>query len=108
MGGARDHNVTKTSGVIKTNQSEKRNKCTSKGQILSDLNFKMEPVAKKQRFSSLTLEEIDTLVENKDSDNTKKATKNAITTLRAFCVETGSESPEELTKEGLDNFLLKF
>jgi hypothetical protein len=68
----------------------------------------MEPEAKKQRFAGLSTEEIETLVDNKDSENTKKATKNAITTLEAFCQETSTENPEQLSKEELDNLLLKF
>jgi len=68
----------------------------------------MEPGAKKLRFSSLSREEIETLVNNKDSENTKKATKNAVATLVAFCDETGHENPDKLTKQELDDLLLEF
>ena len=54
------------------------------------------------------MKEIQTLVDNKDSENTKKATKNAIATLVAFSDETGHENPESLSKEELDNLLVKF
>jgi len=37
--------------------------------------LKMVQEAKKQRFSSLSREEIQTLVDNQESENTKKATK---------------------------------
>ena len=59
--------------------------------------FKMKPKTKKQRFSSLSSEEIQTLVDNKDSENTKKATKYAIATLVAFSDEAGLENPESLS-----------
>jgi len=51
----------------------------------------MEPrEAKRKRFSRLSEEEIQDLVEGKDSENTKKATKNAAVTFLACWNEVKS------------------
>ena len=43
----------------------------------------MEPgEAERRRFSSLSEEEMQNLIEGKDSENTRKATKNAVVTFR--------------------------
>ena len=45
----------------------------------------MEPSEdKRKRFSTLSEEEIQTLIEGKDSENTRKATKNAFVTFLAY------------------------
>ena len=45
----------------------------------------MEPSeTKRKRFSRLSEEEIQNLVEGKDSENTRKATKNAVVTFLAY------------------------
>ncbi|CAB4045568.1 Hypothetical predicted protein, partial [Paramuricea clavata] len=77
----------------------------------------MEPKTKKQRrFSSLSSDEIQLLIEKKDSENTQKSTKNAVGTLIAFCNEISpEESPpkdveylENLSKEELNELLTAF
>ena len=75
----------------------------------------MEPKTKK-RFSNLSSDEIELLIEKKDSENTRKSTKNAVATLIAFCNEISpGESPpkdvdylEELSKEELNELLAAF
>jgi len=43
----------------------------------------MEPgEAERRRFSSLSEEEMQNLIKGKDSENTRKATKNAVVTFR--------------------------
>lgn len=74
---------------------------TSQSETSNNSGPKVKLEMKKQRFAGLSTEEIETLVDNKDSENTKKATKNAITTLEAFCQETSTERPEQLSKEEL-------
>ena len=76
----------------------------------------MEPKTKKQRFSSLSSDEIQLLIEKKDSENTQKSTKNAVATLIAYCNEISpEESPpkdaeylEKLSKEELNELLTAF
>ena len=69
----------------------------------------MEPAAKK-RFSNLTSQEIDQMVVNKDSENTKKATKTAVATLIEFCRETKRETAnfDEMSREELNQLLIAF
>ena len=47
--------------------------------------------AKRKRFSRLSEEEIQNLVEGKDSENTRKATKNAVVTFLAYWNEVKPE-----------------
>ena len=76
----------------------------------------MEPTTKKQRFSNLSSTEIQLLIENKDSENTQKAIKNALAPLLAFCNELSpnESSPkddeylEELSSEELNELLTAF
>ena len=52
----------------------------------------MEPSeAKGKRFSRLSEEEIQNLIEGKDSENTRKATKNAVVTFLAYWNEVKPE-----------------
>ena len=52
----------------------------------------MEPSeAKRKRFSRLSEEGIQNLVEGKDSENTRKATKNAVVTFLAYWNEVKPE-----------------
>ena len=52
----------------------------------------MEPSeAKRKRFSRLSDEEIQTLLEGKDSENTRKAIKKAVATFLAFWNEVKPE-----------------
>ena len=45
----------------------------------------MEPSeAKRKHFSTLSEEEVQNLIEGKDSKNTRKATKNAVVTFLAY------------------------
>jgi hypothetical protein len=43
------------------------------------------------RFGSSTEEDLDRLLENKDADNTKKATKAALTCFTHFLLATGRD-----------------
>lgn len=47
----------------------------------------MEPAIQK-RFSNLSTEEINQLVDHKDAESTQKATKNAFAMAKAFCKES--------------------
>jgi len=52
----------------------------------------MEPSeAKRKRFSRLSEEEIEDLIEGKDSENMRKATKNAVVTFLAYWNEVKPE-----------------
>ena len=52
----------------------------------------MEPSeAKRKRFSRLSEEEIQKLIEGKNSENTRKATKNAVVTFLAYWNEVKPE-----------------
>ena len=75
----------------------------------------MEPEPVRKRFSQLTNEEIQELVEAKDSENTRKATKNAVATFLAFCNEVTPEEPvkkteslEKMSKNELNKVLTNF
>ena len=53
----------------------------------------MEPSeAKRKRFSRLSEEEIQNLIEGKDSENTRKASKNAVVTFLAYWNEVKPEN----------------
>ena len=59
-----------------------------------------------ERFSSNTDHHIATMLEDKDSSSTKKATKQAIKVLREYCAEKGlSTQFEDNNKVELDNLL---
>ena len=77
----------------------------------------MEPSeAKRKRFSRLSEEEIQNSVEGKDSENTRKATKNAIVTFLAYWNEVNpvdkrvknTESLEKIPKKELNELLATF
>ena len=76
--------------------------------------WSLNPAVRK-RFKWLTNEEIQELVEAKDSENTRKATKNAVATFLAFCNEVTPEEPvkntdslEKISKNELNEFLTNF
>jgi len=63
----------------------------------------MEPSqAKRKRFSSLSEEEIQNLIEGKDSENTRKATKNAVVTFQAYWNEVKPENEWVRNTESLE------
>ena len=77
----------------------------------------MEPSeAKRKRFSRLSEEEIQNLIEGKDSDNTRKATKKAVVTFLAYWNEVkpedervkNTESLEKIPKKELNELLANF
>ena len=75
----------------------------------------MEPEPVRKRFKQLTNEEIQQLVEAKDSENTRRATKNAVATFLAFCNEVTPEEPvknteslEKMSKNELNELLTNF
>ena len=62
-----------------------------------------------ERFASNTDHDIATMLEDKDSSSTKKATKQAIKVLREYCAENGlSTQFEDNNKVELDNLLKQF
>ena len=62
----------------------------------------MEPSeAKRKRFSRLSEEEIQNLIEGKDSENTRKATKNAVVTFLAYWNKVKPEDERVKSKESL-------
>ena len=69
--------------------------------------------AKRKRFSRLSEEEIQNLVARKDSENTRKATKNAVVKFLAYWNEVkpedervkNTESLEKLPKKKLNELL---
>ena len=64
----------------------------------------MEPSeAKRKRFSRLSEEEIQNLIEGKDSENTRKATKNALVTFLAYWNEVKLEDERVKNTESLEN-----
>ena len=63
----------------------------------------MEPSeAKRKRFSSLSEEEIQNLIEGKDSENTRKATTNAVVTFLACWNEVKPEDEPVKSTESLE------
>jgi len=63
----------------------------------------MEPSeAKRKRFSRLSVEEIQNLIEGKNSENTGKATKNAVVTFLAYWNEVKSENERVKNTESLE------
>ena len=77
----------------------------------------MEPSeAKRKRFSRLSEEEIQNLVEGNDSENTIKATKNAVVTFVAYWNKVkpedervkNTESLEKIPKKELNELLANF
>ena len=63
----------------------------------------MEPSeAKRNCFSKLSEEEIQNLIEGKDSENTRKATKNAVVTFLAYWNEVKPEDERVQTTESLE------
>ena len=77
----------------------------------------MEPSeAKRKRFSRLSEEEIQNVNEGKDSENTRKATKNAVVTFLAYWNEVkpedervkNTESLEKIPKKELNELLANF
>ena len=63
----------------------------------------MEPSeAKRKRFSRLSEEEIQNLIEGKDSENTRKATKNAVVTFLAYWNEVKPEDERVKNTESLE------
>ena len=76
--------------------------------------WSLNPAVRK-RFKRLTNEEIQELVEAKDSENTSKATKNAVATFLAFCNEVTPEEPvknreslEKISKNELNELITNF
>ena len=68
----------------------------------------MEPFeAKRKRFSRLSEEEIQNLIEGKDSENTTKATKNAVVTFLAYWNEVKPEDERVKNTESLEKILKK-
>ena len=65
----------------------------------------MEPDQKKPRFLlKKTENDLNELLENKESSNTKKATKSAANVFRNYCTERGKESNfESFSTEELAN-----
>ena len=70
----------------------------------------MEPDQKKPRFLlKKTENDLNELLENKESSNTKKATKSAANVFRNYCTERGEESNfESFSTEELANTLKYF
>ena len=63
----------------------------------------MEPSeAKRKRFSRLSEEEIQNLIEGKDSENTRKATKNAVVTFLTYWNEVKPEDEPVKSTESLE------
>ena len=68
----------------------------------------MEPFeAKRKRFSRLSEEEIQNLIEGKDSENTTKASKNAVVTFLAYWNEVKPEDERVKNTESLEKILKK-
>ena len=64
----------------------------------------MEPSdTKRKRLSMLSEEEIQNLIEDKDSENTRKATKNAVVTFLAYWNEVKPEDERVKNTESLEN-----
>lgn len=64
---------------------------------------------KKQRFATVTEDEYKRILNEKDSENTKKATRNAVRTFRAYLQEKCVDSNfEEFSKEELEKRLKGF
>ena len=55
--------------------------------IVVGFSWKMEPAIQK-RFSNLSTEEINQMVDHKDAESTQKATKTAFAMVIAFCKES--------------------
>ena len=77
----------------------------------------MEPSeAKRKRFSRLSEEEIQNLMKGRDSENRRKATKNAVVTFLAYWNEVkpederveNTESLEKIPKKELNELLANF
>jgi len=77
----------------------------------------MEPSeAKRKCFSRLSEEEIQNLVEGKDSENTRKASKNAVVTFLAYWNEVkpedervkNTESLQKIPKKEVNELLANF
>ena len=76
------------------------------GPALPVFSFKsdVEPSeAKRKRFSRLSEEEIYNLFEGKDSENTRKATKNAVVTFLAYWNKVKPEDERVKNTESLDS-----
>ena len=57
--------------------------------------------AKRKRFSRLSEEEIQNLIEGNNPENTRKATKNAVVTFLAYWNEVKQENERVKNKESL-------
>ena len=76
----------------------------------------MGPGAKRKRFSRLSAEEIQHLIEGKYSENTGKATENAVVTFLTYCNEVkpeeepvkNTESLKKIPKKELNELLANF
>ena len=63
----------------------------------------MEPSeAKRKRFSRLSEEEIQNLIEGKNSENTRKATKNAVVTFLVYWNKVKPENERVKNTESLE------
>ena len=61
------------------------------------------------RFSCISDEELSQILDGKDSANTKKSTNTLFNVLRSYCVEKSIDfNPETITKNSLNDILLKF
>jgi len=58
--------------------------------------------AKRKRFSRLSEEEIQNLIEGKNSENTRKPTKNAVVTFMAYWNEVKPENERVKNTESLE------
>jgi site-specific recombinase XerD len=66
-------------------------------------------MAEKQRFGSLSTEDIDEIEQNKDSKNTKKVISKSVNILRSYLREKGKiEQFEDLSIDELDALLKDF
>ena len=67
------------------------------------------PQTTQKRFASVTKEEYEEILRNKDSEATRKSTEKAVKLLRTYLHEKGqSEEFEKLTKAELDSVLCLF
>ena len=73
--------------------------------LTSDDRSVMEPSeSKRKRFSRLSEEEIQNLIEGKNSENTREATKNAVVTFLAYWNEVKPENEKAKNTKSLENF----
>ena len=77
--------------------------------LFSDCLSKDKMAAGRSRFASLNDEEFDDLLNRKDSENTQKATKKAVTVFREYLsAKNRPEDFENFEKDELGNVLSRF